>query len=94
MRTPDKFISVHQLAVIRGLSRPGRWLWLKFRIGSRTAWRLWSHADHILAMIAVARLCWNWSYTLTLLVWAPLSACNAAFLIASTLKVLDGGYVP
>jgi KUP system potassium uptake protein len=47
-----------------------------------------------LAMIAVARLCWNWSYTLTLLVWAPLSACNAAFLIASTLKVLDGGYVP
>jgi KUP system potassium uptake protein len=47
-----------------------------------------------LAMIVVARLLWNWSQTLTLLVWGPLSACNAAFLVASTLKFLDGGYVP
>ena len=47
-----------------------------------------------LAMIAVARLRWKWSRTLTYLVWGPLTACNAAFLVASTLKILDGGYVP
>ncbi len=46
------------------------------------------------AMIAVARLRWNWSRTLTLLVWGPLTACNAAFLVASSLKILAGGYVP
>jgi KUP system potassium uptake protein len=47
-----------------------------------------------MAMIGVARLRWNWSRMLTLLVWGPLIACNAAFLVASTLKILDGGYVP
>jgi KUP system potassium uptake protein len=47
-----------------------------------------------LAMIAVARLRWNWSRTLTVLVWGPLTACNATFALASTLKILDGGYVP
>lgn len=47
-----------------------------------------------IAMIPVARLCWNWGATSTALLWGPLVAFNAAFLLASTLKVLSGGFLP
>jgi len=46
------------------------------------------------AMIPVARHCWNWGSTATGLVWGPLTAINACFLIASSLKFLEGGFVP
>ena len=46
------------------------------------------------AMIPVALRYWGWSPTLTALVWGPLTALNAAFLAASSLKLLEGGYVP
>ncbi len=46
------------------------------------------------AMIPVALRHWNWSPATTAVVWAPLTALNAAFLIASLLKLFEGGYVP
>ena len=47
-----------------------------------------------LAMVPIALRRWNWSRTTTALVWGPLTAINAAFLVASLLKLFDGGYVP
>jgi KUP system potassium uptake protein len=47
-----------------------------------------------LAMVPVARRYWNWGPTTTGLVWGALIAVNAAFLVASSLKFLEGGYVP
>ncbi len=47
-----------------------------------------------LAMVPIARRYWNWGPTGTGLVWGVLIAVNAAFLIASSLKFLEGGYVP
>ena len=47
-----------------------------------------------LAMFAIARRYWRWSAARTVLVWGPLSAVSAAFLIASSLKFVEGGYVP
>jgi len=47
-----------------------------------------------LAMFAIARRYWRWSAARTALVWGPLSAVSAAFLIASSLKFVEGGYVP
>jgi len=46
------------------------------------------------AMISIARRIWKWNSALTALVWWPLTALNATFLVASTLKFFDGGYVP
>jgi KUP system potassium uptake protein len=47
-----------------------------------------------LAMYPVARRYWAWSGTTTCVVWGALSAVNAAFLVASTLKFVEGGFVP
>ena len=47
-----------------------------------------------IAMIVVARRDWSWSPTLTSLVWGPLTALNGAFLVASSLKFMEGGFVP
>ena len=47
-----------------------------------------------LAMFPIARSYWNWGTLSTLLVWGALSVVNAAFLIASSLKFVEGGYVP
>ena len=47
-----------------------------------------------LVMFAIARRYWRWSATLTALVCAPLTTLNAAFLIASSLKFVEGGFVP
>ena len=47
-----------------------------------------------LAMFAVARRYWRWSAARAALVWGPLTAVNAAFLVASSLKFLEGGFVP
>jgi KUP system potassium uptake protein len=46
------------------------------------------------AMAFIARKYWRWSLAGTAGVWGPLTVVNAAFLIASTLKFLEGGYVP
>ena len=46
------------------------------------------------AMIPIALRYWGWSPMLTALVWGPLTALNAAFLAASSLKLMEGGYVP
>jgi len=46
------------------------------------------------AMFAIARRYWRWSAAGVALVWAPLTALNAAFLIASSLKFVEGGFVP
>jgi KUP system potassium uptake protein len=46
------------------------------------------------AMIAVAHFYWAWSPVRIGLLWGPLTAVNAAFLLASTLKFLEGGFVP
>jgi KUP system potassium uptake protein len=46
------------------------------------------------AMIPVARLCWSWSRLATVLLWGPLTAISGSLLAASTLKFLDGGFVP
>jgi KUP system potassium uptake protein len=47
-----------------------------------------------LAMIPVARLCWHWGRVPTGLVWGPLTAINAGFLLASSLKFFEGAFVP
>jgi KUP system potassium uptake protein len=47
-----------------------------------------------LAMFAVSSLCWRWQSLTALMLWGPLTAVNAAFLLASFLKFLDGGFVP
>jgi len=46
------------------------------------------------AMIPVARLCWHWGRLTTGLVWGSLTAINASFLLASSLKFVEGGFVP
>jgi KUP system potassium uptake protein len=46
------------------------------------------------AMIPVARWYWGWSPARTALIWAPLTAISAAFLLASSVKFLEGGFVP
>ena len=46
------------------------------------------------AMIPIALRYWGWSSMLAALVWGPLTALNAAFFAASSLKLLEGGYVP
>ena len=47
-----------------------------------------------LTMMPVARLCWGWSKPVTMLLWGPLTLLNAAFLISTSLKFMEGGYVP
>ncbi len=47
-----------------------------------------------IAMVPVALRQWGWSPATTALVWGPLTALNAAFLLASSLKLFEGGYVP
>jgi KUP system potassium uptake protein len=47
-----------------------------------------------IAMFRVARVYWKWGATRTGLIWGALLAVNLAFLIACSLKFLDGGYVP
>jgi len=46
------------------------------------------------AMIPVARTYWRWSKLRVGLLWGAMTAINAAFLLANTLKVLNGGWVP
>jgi KUP system potassium uptake protein len=46
------------------------------------------------AMIPVARLCWRWTRLASTLVWGSFTAVTGSFLLASSLKVLDGGFVP
>jgi len=47
-----------------------------------------------LVMFAIARRYWQWGLTRTVLVWAPMTALNGAFLFASSVKFLEGGFVP
>ncbi len=46
------------------------------------------------AMFPIARLYWNWGPVTTAVVWGVLVAVNAAFLVACSLKFLEGGFVP
>jgi KUP system potassium uptake protein len=46
------------------------------------------------AMIPVALRQWGWSRPMTALVWGPLMVVNGAFLVASSLRLFEGGYVP
>jgi KUP system potassium uptake protein len=47
-----------------------------------------------IAMFRIARIYWKWGPVLTGLVWSALLAVNAAFLVACSLKFLEGGWVP
>ncbi len=47
-----------------------------------------------IAMIMVARRYWRWSWLQIALVWGPLTFVNAAFLVASSMKFFEGGFVP
>ena len=47
-----------------------------------------------LAMFFVARRHWGWSRLRTALVWGALTAVNGAFLVASSMKFIEGGYIP
>ena len=44
-------------------------------------------------MFTIARRFWQWSRLGTAIVWGGLTAVNGAFLVASTLKFFEGGYV-
>jgi KUP system potassium uptake protein len=47
-----------------------------------------------LAMIPVAQLYWRWGPIRIGLLWGTLTVVNGAFLLANTLKFLEGGFVP
>jgi len=47
-----------------------------------------------LVMFAIARHYWQWGLARTVLVWVPMTALNGAFLVASSVKFLEGGFVP
>ena len=47
-----------------------------------------------LAMVPVARFAWHWSTPRIAALWGFLIALNGAFLLASLLKLLEGGFVP
>jgi KUP system potassium uptake protein len=47
-----------------------------------------------LAMFPIARLYWRWGPAITAIVWGLLFAVNGSFLIASSLKFVEGGWVP
>ena len=47
-----------------------------------------------LAMFPVARRYWNWGAASTGLLWGLLTAVSTSFLVASSLKFLEGGFVP
>ena len=47
-----------------------------------------------IAMFPIARIYWKWGPARTGVVWGSLLAVNVAFLIACSLKFLEGGYVP
>jgi KUP system potassium uptake protein len=47
-----------------------------------------------LAMAPIALRDWNWGAARTALVWGPLTALSGAFLVASSAKFLEGGFVP
>ena len=47
-----------------------------------------------LAMFPVARRIWNWSPTATYLVWGGFTLMNGFFLAASSIKFMEGGFVP
>jgi KUP system potassium uptake protein len=47
-----------------------------------------------LAMFPIARRYWNWGAARTALVWGALTAVNGSFLCASSLKFVEGGFVP
>ena len=46
------------------------------------------------AMVPIALRYWRWSVARTALVWGPFTAINGAFLVASSLKFMEGGFVP
>jgi KUP system potassium uptake protein len=46
------------------------------------------------AMFAVARRYWDWGTMQTTLVWGALIVVNGALLVASSLKFLEGGFIP
>ncbi len=46
------------------------------------------------AMFRVARVYWKWGPITTSVVWGVLLLVNAAFLVACSLKFLEGGFVP
>ncbi|MFI4889495.1 MAG: KUP/HAK/KT family potassium transporter [Steroidobacterales bacterium] len=47
-----------------------------------------------IAMFPVARIRWGWGMLGTGVLWGTLTAVNVTFLVASSLKFLDGGFVP
>ncbi|MES1150134.1 MAG: KUP/HAK/KT family potassium transporter, partial [Bradyrhizobium guangdongense] len=47
-----------------------------------------------LAMFAIARYYWKWGPARTALVWGPLTAVSGALLLGSSVKLMDGGFVP
>ncbi len=47
-----------------------------------------------LAMFAVARRYWKWSSSRTALVWGPLTVVNGALLLGSSVRFVEGGFVP
>ena len=47
-----------------------------------------------IAMYAVARRLWGWGRLLSVAVWGGLTMVNGGFFLASSLKFLEGGYIP
>ncbi len=47
-----------------------------------------------LAMFSIARRYWGWGALKTNLVWGGLTAINGGFLVASSLKFMEGGFIP
>lgn len=46
------------------------------------------------AVIQVARYIWKWSTALSLIVFLPLAFISGLFVLANSLKLLEGGYIP
>ena len=47
-----------------------------------------------IAMTAIARLYWKWSWPVIVLVFGPLAVIDFSFLSANSLKFFEGGFIP
>jgi KUP system potassium uptake protein len=47
-----------------------------------------------IAMTAIARLYWKWSWPVIVLVFGPLAVIDVSFLSANSLKFFEGGFIP
>ena len=87
--------SIRQLGAVRGLRRAGS----RLSVGHRTRCGLWArgggrHADYVRGHVRRRAALLGLGKIQTTLVWGALLVVNGALLVASSLKFLEGGFIP